>query len=194
MKLARLLEKRRIAANQPALAAAVVVGGKIKAAAAVGTRKYGTRNWVTVDDNFIIGSCGKALTSTVAALMVDEGMLRWDTTIGNVFPSLESSDAFRNISLMQLLSHSAGLPKSFMADLKRSVSYTPTAGRLVYLSQIAQTELHHPPGTVKFYSNTGYILAGLMMEVVSGKEFNELMSMKLFKPLNLATAGYGAPA
>ena len=50
MDLAQLLETMRVKAGQTALAAAVVIDGKIKAVAAVGTRKHGTKNWVTVDD------------------------------------------------------------------------------------------------------------------------------------------------
>jgi CubicO group peptidase (beta-lactamase class C family) len=192
--LAQLLGIMRVKANQTALAAAVVIDGKIKAAAAVGTRKHGTKNWVTVDDRFIIGSCGKAFTSTLAALMVEEGKLNWDTTIRDVFPELKTRAEYKNINIQQLLSHRAGLPKSFVADLDSRRSYTPTAGRLVYLSQLVQTKPINPPGTVIFYSNAGYILAGVMMEMISGLEFTDLMSEKIFKPLNLTTAGYGPPA
>jgi len=193
-ELAQLLESMRAKANQTALAAALVSDGKMIAAAAVGTRKKGTTNRVTVDDRFIIGSCGKAFTSTLAALMVGEGPLNWDTTIRDVFPDLKMREEYQGINLLQLLSHRAGLPKSFTADLNDPMSYTPTAGRLVYLRQIVKKKLIHPPGTVKFYSNAGYILAGVMMEKISGREFTDLMAEKIFKPLNLTTAGYGPPA
>ncbi len=71
--LALLLEKIRVKTGQPALACAVIVDGKLKAAAAVGTRKKGTENWVSIDDRFIIGSCGKAFTAVLGAIMVEEG-------------------------------------------------------------------------------------------------------------------------
>lgn len=193
-KLAQLLEKMRVEARQPALAAAVVVDGKIAAAAAVGTRKYGTNNWVTVDDRFIIGSCGKAFTATLAAILVEEGKLKWDTTLKDVFPEVEMRPEYEKISLLQLLSHRAGLVKSFGADLDSRRSYTATAGRRVYLEQLTRTQPIHPPGTVIFYSNAGYVLAGAMMEKIAGREFTGLMSEKVFSPLKLATAGYGPPA
>jgi len=193
-ELALLLEKMRVKANQTALAAAIISEGKIIAAAAVGTRKYGTKNWVTVDDRFIIASCGKTFTATLAAIMVEEGRLNWDTTIKDVFPELKMRAEYENITLQQLLSHRAGLPKSFVADLDSNRTYTSTAGRLVYLEQLAQTKPINPPGTVMFYSNAGYILAGVMMEKISDQEFTDLMSEKVFKPLKLTTAGYGPPA
>ena len=192
--LAQLLETMRVKARQTALAAAVIIDGKIKATAAVGTRKHGTENWVTVDDRFIIASCGKAFTTTLAALLVEEGRLSWDTTIRDVFPEMKMRREYENLSLQQLLSHRAGLIKSFAADLGSNRTYSSTAGRLIYLEQLAQTKPIHPPGTVMFYSNAGYILAGVMMEKISGQEFTDLMSEMVFKPLNLTTAGYGPPA
>lgn len=192
--LAQLLEIMRAKSNQTALAAAVVIDGKLKAAAAVGTRKYGTKNWVTVDDSFIIASCGKSFTATLAALMVEEKRLNWDTTLKDVFPELKMRQEYENITFQQLLSHRAGLVKSFVADLDSNRFYTSTAGRMIYLEQLAQTKPIHPPGTVMYYSNAGYILAGLVMEKISGQEFTDLMSERVFKPLKLTTAGYGPPA
>ena len=192
--LAVLLEEMRRKAGQPALAGAVIVDGSIKAIAAVGTRKMGTENWVSASDRFIIGSCGKAFTATLAALMVEEGVISWNTTLRDVFPELTMRAEYQNLNFQQLLTHRAGLVKSFLADLDSSKTYTWTSGRMAYLEQLSQQDLLHPPGTVIFYSNAGYNLAGLMMEQVSGKEFMQLMSEKVFKPLGLYTAGYGPPA
>ncbi len=193
-ELAFLLEKMRIKANQTALAAAIISEGKVLAAAAVGTRKNGTKNWVTVDDRFLIASCGKAFTSALAALMVEEEKINWDTTIRDVFPGLKMRTEYESINIEQLLSHRAGLPKNFIADLNPRQNYSPTAGRLVYLSQLVQTKLSHSPGSSMLYSNAGYIVAGVILETVSGQEFTDLMSKKIFKPLGLSTAGYGPPA
>jgi CubicO group peptidase (beta-lactamase class C family) len=62
--LAELLNSIRLEERLPGLAAAIIVDGKIHSMAAVGTRKIGTENWVTVNDKFMIGSCGKAFTAT----------------------------------------------------------------------------------------------------------------------------------
>ena len=66
--LAGLLESIRVEERLPSLAAAVIIDGNIHAAAAVGTRKFGTENWVTVKDSFLIASCSKAFTATLAAI------------------------------------------------------------------------------------------------------------------------------
>ena len=86
---AQLLETIRQKEKLPALAASVIINGNIYAIAAVGTREYGTDNWVTSDDKFLIGSGGKAFTATLAAMLIEEGDLRWDTTVRDVFPDLE---------------------------------------------------------------------------------------------------------
>src|SRR5262245_17077866 len=69
----------------PALAAAVVKDGKIIAVGAVGTRRVGTKNPVTVDDRFHLGSDTKAMTALLAAMLVEEGKLKWSTTVGEAF-------------------------------------------------------------------------------------------------------------
>jgi len=193
-ELAELLESVRVKERLPALAAAVIIDGKIYAAAAVGTRKIGTGNWVSDDDKFIIGSCGKAFTATLAAVFVEEGHLSWHTTIKDVFPNLKMLPEYENITIQQLLSHRAGLPKNFIANLDETRTYTPKSGRLIYLEQIVQNPLINPPDEVMLYSNAGYTLAGVMLEKITEKTFPDIMAEKVFLPLNLNTAGYGAPA
>lgn len=194
MELGELIESIRVKEGLPALAAAIIVDGKIHSTAAVGTRKIGTENWVTVNDKFMIGSCGKAFTATLAAVLVEEGLIRWDTTIRDVFPDLKMRPEYENITMQQLLSHRAGLPKNFTAELDENLTYTPKSGRLVYLEQIVQKKLVNPPDEVMLYSNAGYTLAGVMMETVTRRSFVDLMKEIVFRPLNLSAAGYGAPA
>ena len=191
---AQLLESIRVEGGLPALAAAIIIDGKIHATAAVGTRKIGTENWVTVDDKFIIGSCGKTFTATLAALLVEEGLLSWNTTIRDVFPDLKMLPEYETITIQQLLSHRAGLSKNFTAELDENRSYTPKSGRVVYLEQIVQHTLINPPDTVMLYSNAGYTLAGVMIEKITQQTFVDVMAEKVFRPLHLSTAGYGAPA
>jgi CubicO group peptidase (beta-lactamase class C family) len=78
------LEPVRAKHGLPALAAAVVKDGAIVTAGAVGVRVHGTDIKVTIDDRFHLGSDTKAMTATLAAMLVEEGKLRWDSTIGEV--------------------------------------------------------------------------------------------------------------
>jgi CubicO group peptidase (beta-lactamase class C family) len=100
---AQLLETIRQEENSPAMAASVIVDGDIYAKTAAGTRKYGTDNWVTIDDKFLIGSCGKAFTATLAAILIEEGFLEWDTTVQDIFPELEMHPKWENITIQHLV-------------------------------------------------------------------------------------------
>jgi CubicO group peptidase (beta-lactamase class C family) len=87
--LAELLESIRVEERLPALAAGVIIDGDIYVAAAVGTRKFGSENWVTVNDSFLIASCSKAFTATLAAILIENGVLTWNTTLGEAYPDLD---------------------------------------------------------------------------------------------------------
>lgn len=106
------LEKVRAKHGLPALAAAVVKDGAIIAAGAVGVRAHGTDVKVTIEDRFHLGSDTKAMTATLAAMLVEEGKLRWDSTIGEVLggdvPGINPK--LGAVTLEQLLSHSSGIP------------------------------------------------------------------------------------
>src|SRR5690349_17313988 len=72
----------------PALAVVVVKGGLVCDRVALGVRKFGDPTPVTTNDVFHIGSCTKSMTATLAAMLIEDGKLRWDTTIAEVFPEL----------------------------------------------------------------------------------------------------------
>jgi CubicO group peptidase (beta-lactamase class C family) len=103
------LETIRQDEKLPAIAASVIINGAIYAKAAVGTRKFGTDNWVNIDDKFLIGSCGKAFTATLAAILINEGLLKWDTSVGEVFPEIEMHPEWERITIQQLLTNRSGL-------------------------------------------------------------------------------------
>lgn len=96
----------------PALAAAVVKNGKIVASGAVGLRRAGGNERVTIDDRFHIGSDTKAMTALLAAMLVEGGKLRWNTTVAEAFPELAGSmnADVKGVTLEQLLSHTSGIP------------------------------------------------------------------------------------
>src|SRR4051794_24772330 len=110
--LAPLLQPLLAEHGLPALAAAAVQDGRIIAAGAVGTRRWGAEAPVTLDDAFHIGSDTKAMTSLLVAMLVEEGRLRWDTTVAEAFPDLAAGmqAGLRGVTLTQLLSHTGGLP------------------------------------------------------------------------------------
>ena len=185
----------------PALAAAVVQDGKIVARGAVGTRRAGAAIPVTINDRFHIGSDTKAMTALLAAMLVEENKLRWDSTMAEVFPELSATmtPGLRGVTLEQLLSHTSGIPSDNQAFGKFIGKSLTQEGNLNELRswlvrQWSKQPLAAKPGAKFSYANMNYILAGAMLERLSGKTWDELIFERIFIPLGLATAGLGTPS
>jgi CubicO group peptidase (beta-lactamase class C family) len=182
----------------PALAAAVVKEGVILSAGAVGTRRVGTQEPVTLHDRFHIGSDTKAFTALLVAMMVEEGKLRWNSSAAEVFPELaeKMNPACRPVTIEQLLSHTSGTPTDNEDIMKLYVEAMLQDGNLDEMryfltSQWSRRSLEPDPGTKFSYSNLGYSVAGAVLERVSGKTWDELIRERIFVPLGLKTAGLG---
>ena len=185
----------------PALAAAVARNGEIIAIGAVGTRRAGTAIPVDVADRFHIGSDTKAMTALLAAMLVEEGKLRWNTTTAETFPELAAGmdPGFATVTLEHLLSHTGGVPpdnESLMEVWKEAMSQEGDldAMRRCIVDAMGKKPLISPPGQKFAYSNMGYVIAGAMIERAAGKTWDELMVQRLFTPLGLTTAGLGCQA
>ena len=185
----------------PALAAAVARDGKIVAAGAVGTRRAGTNTPVTVNDRFHLGSDTKAMTSLLAAMLVEEGKLGWDSTVAEVFPELaERMDpGLRKVTLVQLLSHTSGVPadnQAFDDLVEKSLTQDGNLDEMRYwlLREWAPQPLASTPGTTFAYANMNYVIVGAMIERLSGRTWDELITERVFTPLELRTAGLGCQA
>jgi CubicO group peptidase (beta-lactamase class C family) len=185
----------------PALAAAVVRDGEVVAAGAVGTRRAGSDIPVTIDDRFHLGSDTKAMTALLAAMLVEQGALRWDSTVGEVLPELVAGmDAgLREVTLTQLLSHTSGVPPdndALVSLIKRSLGEDGNLNelRLWLLRELRDQPLVSKPGTTFAYATMNYVIAGVMIERVSGRTWEELVGERVFAPLGLRTAGLGCQA
>src|SRR2546430_10229294 len=106
-----LLATQRESNGLPAIAAGVMKEGRLLALGAAGVRKAGTDAVVTRDDKFHIGSDTKAMTATLAAMLVGEGKLRWNQTLSEVFPerAAKMDAGYRPVTLEMLLTHRAGM-------------------------------------------------------------------------------------
>src|SRR5215470_541074 len=93
------------------MVAAVLRGERIIAQGVAGVRRRGTAERVTLDDRFHLGSCTKAMTATLVAMLVEEGKLNWTTTLGELFADTVKPmhPAWEKVTLRQVLAHRAGL-------------------------------------------------------------------------------------
>ena len=197
------------------MAAAVLRGERIIAQGVAGVRKRGTAERITLDDRFHLGSCTKAMTATLVAMLVEEGKLNWTTTLGELFADTVKPmhPAWEKVTMRQVLAHRSGLPLDpdglarvfnyfFLApyaslrsrpESMRSSEETLPQQRLEIARQALSRPPKIPPGTKYWYSNEGYILAGAVLEHLTGRAWEDLMRERLFQPLGISTGGFGPP-
>ena len=199
------------------MVAAVLRGERIIAQGAAGVRKRGTAERITLDDLFLLNSCTKPMTATLVAMLVEESKLNWTTTLGELFADTVKPmhPAWEKVTLPQVLAHRAGLRfdpdglarvfrmlRAPYASLRRGPELMrPPRARLGTVPQqrleIARQALSRPPGippdTKYWYSNEGYILAGAVLEHLTGSAWEDLMRERLFQPLGISTGGFGPP-
>ncbi|MEM1109369.1 MAG: serine hydrolase domain-containing protein [Planctomycetota bacterium] len=186
------LETIRRQHDLPAIGAAVVTADGLQALATAGVRKRGEAVAVTDDDLWHLGSCGKAMTATLIARLVEAGQLRFEQTLGESFPELapEMDEALRSVTLLDLLSHRSGLPANF--NLLAYANQTDAhQARQQVLRETLKQPLLSPPGEAYLYSNWGYTLAGHIAEQAVGEPWETLMQREVFEPLGITSAGFG---
>lgn len=183
----------------PGMAAAVVDRDGLVALGVTGVRQRGSDEPVAIDDLFHLGSCTKAMTATMIGTLVDEGKLSWGTTIGEIFgeavPKMDPQ--WKDVTLEQLLCHRAGVPADLSADglwgRLWSHTGTPPEQRMTLVEGVITKLPVSKPGTSYLYANAGFAIAGAMAERVTGTPWEDLMRERLFKPLGMDSAGFGAP-
>ncbi|KAK5055339.1 hypothetical protein LTR84_013089 [Exophiala bonariae] len=189
-KIASQLEKLRTQFDVPLLGAST--GPHFKGAV-VGTRKIGTNVNATMNDIYSIGSNGKAMTCTVIAILVEEGVLSWQTKLGDVLRDYPMLDVYRNVTVELLTSHRSGITDyaaevdAFFAPL---INDTAPVGRVKMAKETLSKPTNGTQG-IWNYSNMNYVLAGLIIDILTGKPAEDAFQSRLFKPLGMSSAGFG---
>jgi CubicO group peptidase (beta-lactamase class C family) len=150
------------------------------------------------DTLFAIGSVSKAILGTIADLLVQQGRLSWDDTLGEAIPAdAKSSDDARNITLLQLATHTSGLRRQpytgpmllpFFRYLFTGESFYDPLDQEFMLDYLWD---YSAPRTVEYkYSNIGYGLLGYAIEHKTGSTLNTLLQRNIAAPLGLTRTGY----
>jgi CubicO group peptidase (beta-lactamase class C family) len=155
---------------------------------------------VTGNDAFYIGSCTKAMTSTLMAVLVEQGKLQWDTTLKEALPDLayEMHQEIREVTIKQLLCHYAGLPtyggefpQGKTIDDMIKLPGTLPEQRKEYVRMMLKQGPQITPGERYSYSNVGYAVAGVIAEEIMDTPWEELMEEMIFQPLGMTNTDFG---
>ncbi|MBL7918959.1 MAG: beta-lactamase family protein [Bacteroidia bacterium] len=163
----------------PELGYAVISSNNVIEVQTLGVRKINSSLAARVNDKFRIGSNTKAITGFIAAGLVKENKITWNTKFFDLYPELKSASnqAYHDLTLLNLLSFRTRL-------IKYTYTYAePKEGRFKGSEdqqryQFAQWFFAHKPAESKDsinFSNLGYVAAGLMLEKVTGKTYKELV-------------------
>jgi CubicO group peptidase (beta-lactamase class C family) len=192
------IESLRRECGVPALAAAVAWPGETATIWVSGRRASGADIPVGTDDCWHWGSISKSLTAALVARLVESGAIRWDDTVGELLKTIGPGmrDVYKPVTFRHLLSHRAGLPDNIpllqfakFANMSRNVCKDRRAYAKIALSMPPLG----PMGSAFLYSNSGYVIAGAMLEAKLGHSWEHLLRTHVFRPLKLSTAGFGAP-
>lgn len=165
-----------------------VTSGKRQWSRAVGTAAPGTP--ATTDARFRAGSVSKQVIATLVLQLVEEGVWTLDTRVGSLLPGLLPGKG--RVALRQLLNHTSGMPEFLLTVLADATSEqafldaisTPRTDR-----QLVRAALQQPwqfrPGTDWGYSNTNYVVAGMMLEKAIGLPVKRLVRDRVARPLRL---------
>ena len=193
-----ILEVTRAEYGFPALSAIIVLNNGNIYNGLSGVRKYGDETPVTANDCWHLGSNCKSFTATIVGRLVEQGLARWDMTIGEVLgSSIQISEGYKSVTFYQLFSHCGGLPHDFKYNTawKNAVKRKGNIHkqRLDLLSPILSEPPEYKPGSEHHYSNSGIVLAGLMAEQITGLTWEDLVFKEVIEPLGITSAGFGAP-
>ncbi len=177
--------QRVVAAGAPGYLARVDDGRRVETAAAgVADRATGRR--LGADDQFEIGSNTKMFTATLVLQLVDRGRVRLDAPVERYLPGVVPNGA--HITVRMLLNHTSGLfnyteDEEFIPSVLANPGYAHTVRELLDVAFA-----HEPvfaPGSSWSYSNTNYIVAGMLVEKATGERLPDLVRDRITRPLGL---------
>lgn len=182
----RYAEHSFAAYEVPGASVAIVKDGRVILTEGFGVRTLGQTAPVDGDTRFAIASCTKAFTAALLATLVDEGKLSWDDRLIDHLPGFRLYDAYatREMTLRDLLSHRSGIASGGgdLLWLRSTYAREEIVRRIRFIKPAYSFRSRYG------YQNVMFIAAGELVEAVSGKSWDALLSERIFGPLGMASA------
>lgn len=174
------------------LAVGIVQQGRVSFAKGYGTREMHKNLPVDSLTNFLTASISKLFTATGILQLCEAGEIRLSDKLIDYVPEFTMKDTrYREITIYQMLTHTAGLPNFFSPNFIR-----PTPDSLAlskFAEKLATKKLPYPPGVAlskETYSNTGYNLLGLVIERVTSQTFSDYMDENVLGPVGMKNSSF----
>jgi CubicO group peptidase (beta-lactamase class C family) len=185
-----LVTASRKAFDVPGVAIAVVRGDTVLVLKGFGTRAHDARAAVTPDTLFPLASCSKQFTTTLLAMLVDEGALAWDDPVKKHFPEFKLADANANalLTVRDLLCHRTGLAGHDLLWYRAPWSIDHA------LSKVPQLPLEYPFRGGYRYNSLTFMAAGRVAEKCGKKKWDELLAERVCEPLEMKNVTFTTTA
>jgi CubicO group peptidase (beta-lactamase class C family) len=176
--------------DEPGLAAIVKKDGHVIFEQSYGVRKLGTTEKIDAETNFRLASVTKEFTAMAIMLLVKDGKVRYDQRLTEIFPEFPAYG--KNITVRNLLTHTAGLPDYEELMDREETTNGPrwSAEHQIQDDEVLallekQTEGKFAPGTSWTYSNSGYVVLGLIVAKASGMPYRDFLQKRIFDPVGM---------
>ena len=182
-KIDKLVTDTLARTGVPGASIAVVKDGALVYVKAYGDAKVEPKAPATTQMRYSIGSISKQFTATAILLLQEQGKLSLDDKVAKYIPDLTRAN---EVTIRQLLSHTSGYQDYWPQDYVMRPMLEPISARKL-MDTWAKIPLDFEPGTKWQYSNTNYVIAGVIVEKVAGRPFFQYLQQNIFKPLGMTS-------
>lgn len=177
----QIAEQALAATGVPSASVSVVQEGRVIYEKAYGKARLDPATPAQPQMRYSIGSISKQFTATAILMLAEQGKLTLDDRVAKFVPGLTRGN---EVTIRQLLSHTSGYQDYWPQDYVPPLMLEPTTAQKI-LDLWARKPLDFDPGTRWQYSNTNYVIAGLIVEKASGMPLLEFLRNRIFKPLGM---------
>lgn len=173
------------------LAIAVVNDDQVMLERGIGYANWATQEEVGPDTVFRLASLSKAFATTLTGLLVEDGLMSWNTRISSVLPTfaLADVDSSNKLTVEDILSHRVGLPHNTYDNLIEQDEPYP-----LLVERLSEVKLSCPTGDCYAYQNVAFSLIGDVTYALTGDFFYHEVEKRIFHPLGMQSATYGRDA
>jgi CubicO group peptidase (beta-lactamase class C family) len=165
----------------PSASVAIVKDGQVVYVKAYGDARLDPKTPATPGMRYSIGSISKQFTAAAILLLQEQGKLSLDDKVSKFIPNLTRAN---EVTIRQLLSHTSGYQDYWPQDYVMPPMMQPTTAQKI-LDMWARKPLDFDPGTKWQYSNTNYVIAGVIIEKVARMPLLQFLQEKVFTPLGM---------
>ena len=176
--------------DEPGFAVLMRYGGRNAYTRAEGVSDLRSKAKIDSRTNFRLASFTKQFTAMAIMLLVHDRKLRYDQTLAELFPGFPAYG--KSITVRNLLNHTSGLPdyEDLMDAIEKVKGPLWTPQKQIQDNEVwellkKETNGKFAPGTSWSYSNSGYVVLGIIVAKASGKSYREFLQQRIFAPLKM---------